>query len=236
MKIGVFSDLHLDAVTGGMPRFDDVRDGLIEVVEKCGQRRVDAAVFCGDLCNPDAGSVVIQAVHCAQLAALSLVQLGIPSFWLAGNHDVIEDGRGHSTITPISVVDRDRVKVIEGAPQVFTVKGVDLLFLPYPPRVLRYDPAAEVDRLYPSKPTRPIVSFAHLQIDGAQLGSETRDFARGADVQHPTDALKRLGVSVMVSGHYHKRQVINGVMCVGTLERLRFDEADNRAGWMVVEI
>jgi len=225
----------MDAVTAGVPRFGDVRDGLADVVQQCCERQLDAAVFCGDLCNPDAGSIVFRVLHAALLAAKQLSQAGIPSFWVAGNHDRVEDGTGRTTLSPLAIVG-ELVRVVE-QPERHRVKEVDLLFLPYPSRVARYEPAAAVERLFPGmKTNRPTVAFGHLQLDGVQLGSETRDFARGADMQWPVAELKRLGVRAVVGGHYHHRQTVDGVMFVGSLERLRFDEADNSPGWMLLEV
>jgi DNA repair exonuclease SbcCD nuclease subunit len=235
VKIGIFTDLHLDAVTGGLPRFDDIRDAVTDVVEQCIAQKVDVAVCCGDVCNPDAGSVVVRAIHCMQLVAKTLHDARIPFFCIAGNHDVIEDGRGRSVVTPLSVI--DGCTVIEGIPKLYTVGNVDLMFLPYAPRAMRYDPDAEVRRKFPDgKVARETVAFGHMNIDGARIGSEVRHFARGADMQYPVAALKEVGVRIMVNGHLHTRQVVNDVVCPGSLERLRFDEKDNTPGWMMVEV
>jgi DNA repair exonuclease SbcCD nuclease subunit len=236
MKIGIFSDLHMDAVTAGVSRFVDVRDGLTDVVQQCIEREVDAAIFCGDLCNPDSGSIVIRVVHAVLLAARQLSQANIPNFWVAGNHDRVEDGTGRTMLSPIAAMG-SLSRVVE-QPECHLVKGVELMFFPYPSRVARYDPAHEAERMFAElgKTKHSVMAFGHLQLDGAQLGSETRDFARGADVQWPVATLKKLGAKAIVGGHYHKRQTVDGVMCVGSLDRLRFDEADNSPGWMLLEV
>jgi DNA repair exonuclease SbcCD nuclease subunit len=244
MKLLVFSDLHMDAVTAGLQRFEDIRNALLEVVNKAISSEFDCVVFAGDLCNPDSGSIVIRALHAAMLAARALGEANIPSIWIAGNHDVVDDGTGRTTLSPISAVcsmggscPMSMVQVVERAPRVIVVKGVDILCLPYPSRVSRYEPDAEVEKLYPGFVSeRPVIAIGHLDITGALLGSEMTDFARGSSVQWPVTALSRLGVRMSIGGHYHRVQMVNSVVMVGSLERLRFDECDNRPGWLEVEV
>jgi DNA repair exonuclease SbcCD nuclease subunit len=235
MKFCAFTDLHMDAVTCGVPRFADIREGLVEVVEQAVAQKVDAAFFLGDLCDPDAGSIVIRAVHAVQLVAKELSRAGIPSVWIAGNHDVVEDGTGRTTLTPISIV--DGAHVVEGTPQRMRISCVDFALFPYPSRANRYDSEREVERMYPGYTCdAPVVALGHLQLDGARFGSETTDFARGTDVPWPVAGLMKLGVKLIACGHYHLRQTVGPVMMIGSLDRLRFDEEKHSPGWVVVEV
>jgi DNA repair exonuclease SbcCD nuclease subunit len=238
MRILVTGDFHVDATTAGVARFDDVRLAADEVVEKAINESVDLFVFVGDLCNPDAGSVVLRAVELAQRVAGNLARGGIDSVWIAGNHDVVDDGLGRSTLTPLSTMRCDGVLVSEVAPRLFRAGDVDLLTLPYPPRAMRYDPEQAVADLIARRGDTkcPLIAVGHLQIEGAQLGSESIDMARGADVAYPHALLARAGARLMFNGHYHRRQTASGIICPGSLERLRFDEEQNRPGWIVADV
>jgi DNA repair exonuclease SbcCD nuclease subunit len=249
MRILIWSDVHLDASTAGMARFEDGRQAMNEVVAYATDKhtRCDAVVFAGDLCDPDAGTVVLRAVDAALQMVKSLLYSAVEVVMIPGNHDVVDDSHGRSTLTPLRVLDVGRatfaaeLHLVETYPRIVQVGNADLLMLPYPPRTMRYDPAqaAEgvlMERLAGGGRGRPLLAIGHLQLEGAALGSETTDMARGADVPYPVEVLKAHGVAAMFNGHYHQRQEVQGVICPGSLERLRFDEASNRPGWAVVEV
>lgn len=234
MRLVAWGDAHVDASTAGLQRFADVQGAMRDVAAyACNpENRIDACLFLGDLCNPDSGSVVLRAIHAALEMQLMLERAGVAGIWLAGNHDVIDDGTGRSTITPLRIT---RATVAECAPSIANVKGVDILLLPYPPRAMRYDPAAYVEKML-IHGAKKCMAAGHLQVNGAQLGSETRDMGRGADVQYPAEQLRERGVNLMLNGHYHCRQEVRGVVMPGSLERLRFDEQGNRCGFLVCEV
>jgi DNA repair exonuclease SbcCD nuclease subunit len=243
MRILIWSDAHLDANTAGMARFEDVRQAMNEVVAYATDTRTrcDAVVFAGDLCDPDAGTVVLRAVDAALQMTHELVQAGVEVVMIPGNHDVVDDGHGRSTLTPLRVLEAGLVSIVEPYPRIVAVGHADLLMLPYPPRTMRYDPAEAVGALLVERAkrlahVRPLLAIGHLQLEGARLGSETTDMARGAEVPYPVAVLREHGVAAMFNGHYHMRQEVQGVMCPGSLERLRFDEEKNRPGWAVVEV
>jgi DNA repair exonuclease SbcCD nuclease subunit len=165
--------------------------------------------------------------------AKSLTDAGIRNYWIAGNHDVVDDSLGRSTLSPLSVVAR----VCEVEPVLIQDHAVDLLMLPYPPRTMRYDPAARISKLLAGRePGKKLFSFGHLVISGAEMGSESIDMARGSDVVYPISELTAGRVTLMFNGHYHKRQEVSGVVMPGTLERLRFDEETNQPGWLVLDV
>jgi DNA repair exonuclease SbcCD nuclease subunit len=101
VKILATSDWHLDATTAGFDRFDDVSEAIEEAISVAVAERVDLFVFLGDLCDPDANRAprcVAKAIDVAQRLRNKM----IPSRWLVGNLDVIEDGSGTSTLAPLA--------------------------------------------------------------------------------------------------------------------------------------
>jgi hypothetical protein len=114
----------------------------------------------------------------------------------------------------------------------------DLLFFPFTARAKAYDPVRFVERTKLSNGCTKVLVFGHLNVIGADDGSETEDFPRGREVVFPTDALlaKWGDRCLLFNGHYHRRQVVRGVRMPGALGRLGFGEVGNPAGVLIVEV
>lgn len=236
MRLLLYSDAHLDAVTAGMRRIDDVDAAFSRVANVAREREVDAAVFLGDLADPDCGSILVRVLDSALQLAKSLENDDITSIWLAGNHDVIQDGSGATTLRPLRAV---ASKVAE-RPATIYFDEVKMILLPYPSRAAAYDP-----ELYVRDNAAPVPGFAEKTIvlahatslRGARQGSESGDLARGGDFPFPVDECKRQGAAFMGNGHFHHGQVTpDGVHVPGSLVRLRFDEESNSPGILVVDV
>jgi len=98
VRIVAISDLHLDVVTSGVPRFGEVEAALSRAVdhaiEHLDPREGDFFACLGDVCDPDCGPVGFRVAAALIAAAQRLSREGIDSVWLAGNHDAVLDGRG----------------------------------------------------------------------------------------------------------------------------------------------
>lgn len=239
MKLLCVSDLHLDVVTMGVPRFPELVDALMHTVEVAIAAKVDGYVFLGDLCDPDSGPVVFRCVELAIRTADFLRRNGIPSWWLAGNHDVIEDGSGRTTLDPV----RHSGMVIEDPMgwAVLDKKGkivANFVGLPFTATSHPYDPS-EILRKNLLDDGTPNVVFSHLSVPGIIPGEETIDMPRGRDVMLPVELLARPDVLV-VQGHYHRQQVHQHkgatVNVVGSLARLTFGEESHNPGYLLVEV
>lgn len=240
MKILVTSDWHPDHVTHGVPRLDDVSEAAWVTVEHAKSAKVDAYLFTGDLCDPDAGGVTFRCVELAIEVAMALHEVGIPSVWIAGNHDVIEDGSGSTTLAPLKGLRLDDVSVCEH-PEYVMLPDLDLVALPFTASSHTYDPAWALEQAATARKgaerTRPVMIAAHLAVPGVVPGEETTDMPRGRDVVFPIAAAKRLFPdAVLVNGHYHRRQTsADGVVIPGSLCRLTFNEEQNAPCFLVVE-
>jgi DNA repair exonuclease SbcCD nuclease subunit len=254
VKILVTGDWHLDARTAGFDRFEDLRGAVDWTVALAATVGVDLYVNLGDLCDPDS-TRSHRAIGLACETAAKLADLGIAQVWLSGNHDVIEDGTGATTLAALAgwasssrfapVLRRtyrdDCVFVVAQEPRHIVRFGdgqIDLLLLPFTPRAKAYDPATFVERIKLSDGCRKLLVFGHLNVIGAEDGSEVEDFPRGREVVFPTDALlARFGDRCMLfNGHYHRRQTVRGVRMPGALGRLGFGEVGNPAGVLLVEV
>lgn len=247
MKILVTSDWHLDASTGGYERFDDLCAAVDRTVDLAIVERCDLYLFLGDLCDPDAN----RAPRCVAKAIgieRRLRDAGIKSRWLTGNHDVIEDGSGTSTLTPLAAAGA----VVFDEPAVSIIGGVRFVWLPFVPRARNYDAAEFVRNIDLNTECEgnglsvplPVVMAGHLTVPGLEPGGETKDMPRGRDLWYPIGEAAHLwGPDVlMLNGHYHRavlddRGIYGGGLAVpGSLERLTFGEEDNTPGVLIVEV
>lgn len=243
MKLLVTSDWHLDAYTAGVQRFDDVAAAVQLTVDAAKKHKVDAYAFLGDLCDPPARS------HRAVAYAIDVAhKLGkTPSLWLTGNHDVIEDGHGTSTLQALKETVNSRVTVVdrpEGG--LWPPIGAYVICLPYTPRSHTYDPVAFIEEQAGEYKKhgkgRPAIVVGHLCIEGMHPGSETTEMPRGRDVFLPLAAIaEHFPDAFVLNGHYHKQcgpwadKHGNMVWIPGSLERLTFGEESNQPGYFIVE-
>jgi DNA repair exonuclease SbcCD nuclease subunit len=248
MKICNVGDLHADAVTAGVSRFDEVERALSRSLGWAKENMRDGGlyVFTGDLCDPDSGPVVFRAVRMVLEAAVQLADWGIDSLWVAGNHDCILDGRGHTTLEPLrALAGKTRkagVFVAEG-PMVFPYVGRIgkpwlVVALPYP-GAFPYDPAEVLLGAHADRPKdSELLVFGHLVVPGLQQGEEAHEMSRGKEVFFPVELLPQVGPKLVCNGHHHARQVTpHGIHIPGSVANFRFGpEESNQPGFLTFEL
>ena len=242
MKIIATSDWHLDAHTQGVERFDEIRRAAESVVEHANVVKADALFFLGDLCDPDASSL-IRCIGVAQdIAEAWMGSEGNESVWVAGNHDTLEDGRGTTVLDPLAIMG-DPVMVVK-RPDWFELCGgkLPVVVLPYTSLSHTYDPVTELRRLGDEignyrNPADVKIVATHLMLEGIQAGSETSDFPRGRDLFFPIEEVQRLFPNAtMIAGHYHTPQVFQGVHIPGSLARLTLADCSNQPGFLEIDV
>ena len=242
MKILHCSDAHADKSLLGVDRFGEVERAFEETVRAAVDEKVGLWAFTGDLCDPDDGPTVLRCVDLAMRVAESLSQHGIPNWWVAGNHDAVLDGSGRTTLAPL----RYLASFAEGCcTQVFESPAVRLglatttVVLPYSPH---YDPAEAV-RVFKagSRGARAhgVLVLTHLSIDGAELGDESTEMARGREYFYPWQEVDPSWLAL--GGHYHRRQVVRGpggraVHVAGSMARHAFGEEGNVPAYSIHEV
>ncbi len=242
MKILVCSDFHVDASTAGYLRQNDIEQAVLQTVEAAVREKVDLYLFLGDLCDPDGVKSHRAAALSVYVATTLWMQHEIPSRWITGNHDVIEDGSGSHTLAGVAALAKGLGAWgigLMASPFVETAlsHGVDILYLPFTPRSHSYDPSQWVEKCGAGTNDRRVIVASHLNIEGIEVGSETTDMPRGRDVFLPVQQIrKRWPHALMLNGHYHRRQTFNGVVIPGSLERLTFGEEHNTPGFLIVEV
>lgn len=196
-------------------------------------------VFAGDLLTNDPTlDLAFRCVGQARWVARALHAGGIDSYWVAGNHDVFEDGYG---TTALDLLHQCAPGVTVCSRPGWYEDG-ELLLLPFPTSAKKYDPAyvCESNAEEFGESTRIVVG--HLGIEGIGAGSETTDFPRGRDdVFLPLEQLfGRYKNARVFNGHYHKRQVHRSpwgsVQVIGSLVNLTRAEIGNPQGHLVVGV
>lgn len=251
----VVSDLHLDAVTMGVSRFEEVRGALWQAVRKATSlaasvARPDVLFVCaGDVGDPDGGSQVFRWMAELVLVARHLEQQDVESHWVAGNHDVIEDGSGLTTLEPLKaagayVHDRPWAGLIlQGQLPAYTERSpkVNLITLPFTATSHPYDPGEHLAKSV--LPDALNVVVGHLTVEGVQPGEETTDLARGREVLFPLDVYEEVNRGarvVAINGHYHRRQTFltpgGPILIPGSLARLTAGTEAHEPGYLVLEV
>ncbi len=242
MRCVICSDLHIDAKTAGYDRFKDCSEALTQAVEHAQEVKADRFIFLGDLCDPDATNL-LRCIDVAMLCASELHRVGITSFWLAGNHDVLEDGHGTTTL---DLLEHVRGAWVQKIPELYTSyltkKEMEnpIGFLPYPSSSAPYDPD-KVVRGWKKSERPPTLICSHLMVEGIEVGSETTDFPRGRDIFLPTRAIRECFPDItVVQGHYHRPRVesVDGVQVhiVGSMVRLTRSELHNTPRFLTLDL
>jgi DNA repair exonuclease SbcCD nuclease subunit len=241
VKLVCASDFHADWSTLGVSRFAEVEAAVAESVEVALDEKADCYLFAGDLSDPDTGGDTFRAIRLALATAARLARYNVRSIWVAGNHDVCEDGSGATTLSPLHafMATEPLVAVAEQPCLVRLDETTAVLCLPFAAVSHGYDTAAMAAALWPSDPATRVVVVSHLMLPGIHPGSETTDMPRGREVLYPFEATAR--ATLRLQGHYHQRQIYEApagppIHIVGALARLTFGEQDHEPGYLVIDL
>lgn len=236
MKVLHCSDAHKDWRTAGLARFDDVAAAFEATKDAAIAEKVGLYCFTGDLGDPDSGSIVLRIAEFVIALALDLAAEGIPSVWVAGNHDVAEDGHGTTMLSPLAGIDGG-IKVFNKPGHFLLPDGTLVIGLPYPSRARPYAPGPVLASLRTK--ARATIVATHLQLPGIVPGEETKEMPRGRDVPFPWEGCDPSWL--VLGGHYHERQVWtapNGVRVhiAGAMAQLTHLEERHRPSFTIYEV
>lgn len=259
MKLLAFSDVHLDAVTAGKSRREEVLTFLTNATVLVEKNDVDLVVFAGDAHDP--GSF-LDAMYAADLirrfTAFPRLSKKPVFVAIAGNHDVVDTselvlGSPVTSLTPLRVavtcVDTQLAERMFIFDRPFTRKlsaHVAVLALPYVSRahsavLAGWEAHAfKVAREYIAEGLKLIV-VGHRVIPGARMSSESIEMARGQDQLFPVEEVEKLNPALVINGHYHARQVVTlgslSIQIPGSPVRFTFGEVDEiEKGVLLVEV
>jgi DNA repair exonuclease SbcCD nuclease subunit len=258
-KVVVASDVHLDHLTAGYDRFEDLKKSFDFIVDHACTIKADLFLFCGDLCDPD-NTRCHRSIAAAVEAALLLAKNGVPSRWLTGNHDVVESGGGDHTLmalkalasfvplTTNNTMNNPRMIDVYDQPDYETLVHrsgsgtVAFIGLPFTAASHGYDVRGALNVFTGVTGDDYLIVAGHLHIPGLIPGSETKDMPRGREVVLPTvreisEILKHpLDKLVVINGHFHTPQVHDGIIIPGSLDRLTFGEESTPKSFTVIEV
>lgn len=256
MKLLVSSDWHMDAVTAGVTRSAELEPYFSALEEEIDAQDIDAVILAGDYFDP--GGMRAHELTAALIRVVGRLARRVDHLVvIAGNHDVVETSEGWTTLSPLAaavsafggmgpcnvwVAERPGFRLLD--PDVtheFSVQNrVGVLALPYTARTVNATPdlnaAMEEAQGFEGK----LIVVGHMTVPGATLGSESKEMARGRDLDLPLESLADLRPRFIVNGHYHRAQVVRGavpVLIPGSPQRVTFGEAgDLDKGFLVLEV
>ena len=268
MRVLHFSDLHIgvenygrtDPNTGLSTRLGDFLAALDELVEFALSNQVDLAVLAGDAYKGRDPSQTHQREFAIRLRRLSAA--GIPTFLLAGNHDLPAMASRANAVEIFATLDVPNVYVGSRLANhtISTPAGpVQIVAVPWPTRgaMLARDESrglsieqirqATEDRMTAAirrnvetlDPDTPAILTGHVTVNGATTGTE-RSMMLGNDHVLNMSAIGQPQLEYVALGHIHKHQVLRAAAPVvaysGSLQRVDFSEESDDKGFCVVDI
>lgn len=263
MKYSIFasSDWHGDWTTAGVRRFQEIKEGALAWADDAIESGADVAVFLGDLCNPDAGSCTFRVVGLIAEVALKLRARGVSFIALAGNHDVIEDGSGETSLTPLRALEDLEVGIYGATSGIARPMGsiyivehpsaieipsrwggseriIRFVCLPFTATSHGYDVTAAIHDLAGEHAKEDLVVLSHLSLPGLEGDEAVTEMGRGREVVLPA-ALAIERSALVLQGHYHrKHRTKEGIWVAGSLARLTFAPGieSHRPGYLTVNV
>ena len=244
MRILHCSDLHIgvenygrtDPSTGRSTRLGDFLAALDELVEFARSNSVDLVLLAGDAYKGRDPSQTHQREFAIRLRQLS--EAGIPTFLLAGNHDLPQDGGRAHAVEIFSTLPVANVHVSAQLRNhtVPTPAGpLQILTVPWPRRgdmIARAETSglnieqirqemerrmtlAIATRAEELDPDIPAILTGHVTVNGATAGSE-RSMMLGHDHVLNISAVQRPQLEYVALGHIHKHQVLRPPAAAGS--------------------
>lgn len=263
LHLGIENYGRLDPQTGLSTRLVDFLRAFDSLVDFAAKEAVDLVIFAGDAFKTRDPSPTHQREFARRIRHLAHV-LRIPTFLLVGNHD-LPNVAGHAhAIEIFQTLDVENVWVARrpGIHRIDTRHGVvQIVALPWVTRSallareefknlsldeihqlmlsklenLIQGPAGLVSELDSALPT---ILVAHGTVQGAVYGSE-RNIMLGRDLVLPLSLMRHPAFDYVALGHIHKHQCLAEdppIVYCGSLERIDFGEAEERKGFVLVEL
>jgi exonuclease SbcD len=253
VKLLITSDWHIDAKTGGVVRYPELCNFFTKLEDYIIDNRIDIMCNLGDYFDPGKLWDLQNSARLIEHAVRLNNSCELGSIWITGNHDVVNHTEGSTCLTPLESAKRaygyhadsfnkvNQLHIVQ-TPDVIRVEGCSLSFLclPYPISARMDDYNKQVQDAFSQCDGKTTVVLSHLNIEGAQIGSESQEMAKGIDISLPIDRLKALNPLLIFNGHYHKPQTIKKtdleIHIPGSPLRFTFGEKDDEKGFILVEI
>jgi len=256
-----FSHGRVNPETGLNTRLEDFRNTLGLCIDRALAEPVDLVLFGGDAFPDATPPPYVQEAFASQFRRL--IDAGIPTVLLVGNHDQHSQGMGgaslsiYRTLGVPGFIVGDRLTTYQIPTKSGTVQIVTLPWLTRSTLMTREETEgmslAEINKLLMERlspvieaeirrldPQLPTILLAHLMADRASLGAE-RFLAVGKGFTIPSGFLTRSCFDYVALGHVHKHQNLNPsndppVVYPGSIERVDFGEEKEEKGYVMIQL
>lgn len=219
IKAAYFTDIHFGKHSNSSIHNQDCLDFIDWFIENVkSDNSIDHIVFLGDW-NENRSSLNISTLNYSFQGAKKLNELGLPVFFIIGNHDLYQrHTRDIHSVIPFSEFSNfiliDKITYIDYV-------GHGTLFCPF----LFHEEYKELQKYRELK-----IWNGHFEFKGFQI--------TGYGTKMPTgpDPIDFIGPKRIFTGHFHKRQIEDNICYIGNAFPMDFsDTNDNERGMAIYE-
>ncbi|MDF2615457.1 MAG: sbcD [Sedimentibacter sp.] len=245
-------DNHYDLKTEGIDRNIDISNAKQQAIKYAVELKESGVevyfIEPGDIFHgvrPRAESIALAISDYKQLDSE-----GIPTYLVAGNHDVIDERGKTSALEPIIAAQFSMLNVYHDIELVKIREGLNLITLPHISKAraaeegyknvqefIDHKSALIEKRLNPEEYN---IVIGHLNITGATVGTE-EFMIKGAHEDFPNVLRKSSKISYIFNGHYHKAQIISNpdgapIIITGSISINDFGERTETKAFFDLEV
>lgn len=212
-------------------RFHEIAYAFQSAFEYAIKNACEAIVVPGDIFH-ERGLIKVPVYNAVyelfdQISNQSKIKLVI----MPGNHDMVDVRAMHGSEGLHSLFAMNAMTIVADRASHIPLDDFDLYMVPFcsdPKEVIAS--AKSIFRKAQANPLKPAILFLHHSIAGAETGPSNWKMPHELT---PDDL--RLGFDLVLSGHYHKHQVLpNDIVYVGGLLQHDFGERNYTPGWLHV--
>lgn len=215
-----FSDIHFGRKSNSEQHNQDCLDFIDWFCERVKENDCDYVAFLGDW-NENRSALNIQTLNYSYKGAKKINDLGVPVFFLVGNHDLyLRHTREIHSVVPFA--EFSNFKMIDHPHLEENIEG-NVLFVPF-----LFE--EEYEELLQPKYLKTPVWAGHFEFRGFEIT------AYGTKMLTGPDPGRFKGPKHIVSGHFHKRQSSKNVTYIGNTFPMDFGDAgDYDRGMMIYD-
>lgn len=220
MKIAQFTDIHWGARNNSLQHLDDCDEFIDWFIQKVKETKCDAIAFLGDWFE-NRSAISVETLYRSQQAARKLNDVGIPIFFIIGNHDLYlrSDRRINSTN---HFMEFGNFKMVSSMRAIVDDLGNSILFCPF----LFKEEYAQ----YAGFINEHRYVFGHFEFKDFVVTGKNKKMEHGPDIAMFNTP------KYIFSGHYHKRQWTDNVIYIGNTFCTNFGDVDDvRRGMCILD-
>jgi len=215
MKLALFTDIHFGAKNNSYQHNADCLDYISWFKANVIAKKCNAIVFMGDWFE-NRNAINVSTLNYSNDALESLDELGLPIYFIIGNHDLYHRGNREQYSTY-------QFKKFKNVVLINEMTQVDnMLFFPYLFSKEYPDAASAIEKI------KPEYVFGHFEFRNFIVTGSDRMIDHGPD--HKMFSIPKY----LFSGHYHKRQAHDNVIYIGNTFPTNYGDAWDDARGMAL--